>query len=149
MFLKVMREVRNTFWDGSRLRRKIVVNGGIIKLNSSFVPGNCVLLRGSQGETVYILHKNERSKANEFRIDDEVNLTFHTAYRLVVPQDFRELVFDIQEYVNKMPIGNMISEQFGEYRYTARQGDGRWETVYAKSLNKYRKMSDDLLNLTS
>ncbi|MCL2704098.1 MAG: hypothetical protein FWE91_10895 [Defluviitaleaceae bacterium] len=148
MLLTIMREVRNMFWDGYCVNGEIVVKDGKIKLSEDFQSGDYVYLAGVDRNSVYILHKDYKSdEESYFTLNKTVNRIYTSAFRLNIPIDFLELVTEIEEFGKRSPKGNILSEQFGEYRYTVEKGRGSWETEFAKSLNRYRKMSDPLLHV--
>lgn len=143
MLIDVMREVRNSFWDGYSIRGRFAVSQGRIELPGKFSPGHYVLLRGEFGDSVYLLNKRRNSSV-EFNLKNSTNRVYDSAFRLRIPLDFIGLVDEIMEYKKNSPGLGIVSEQFGEYRYTLNQSQKGWETVFRKSLNRYRKMSDIL-----
>jgi len=148
MILEIMREIRNTFWDGYIYRGKIAVRGGVIDLNDDFVEGDYVFLVGKRGAEVYRLERFDEeigAAAGIFKVDTDADTIYEAAYRLTVPKDFSRLAAEIAEYERSKPKNNFAAEQFGSYRYAHGKGGNRWETLYRRALNKYRKMSDRLL----
>ena len=148
MLMTVMREVRNGFWDGYRINGVTRVRGGKISLDGDFKVGDYILLFDNGVFEVCILHKSIGKSGKNFSVDIEGDKRYSSTFRLKIPPDFLKLVSEIEEYCKRTPNSGIISEQFGEYRYTMDTGaDGRggtWEKVFQKSLNRYRKMHDPL-----
>jgi hypothetical protein len=142
----VMREVRNTFWDGYSVTGGFEAVKGRIYLGGGFAVGSHVCLRGSGGFFVAKLDKFNRNRTpGVFRVKGMSDGLYTNVYRLNVPDDFIQLVAEIEKYINASPRSNVVSEQFGGYRYTVEGGRGGWESVFSKALNRYRRMRDPLL----
>jgi len=148
MITAVMKEVRNTFSDGYVRRGEFEVKRGRIEISGDFAVGCHVYLVGKSGGTAVRLGRFDRGRQQGvFRVQGVEDGLYTAVYRLAVPKDFLDVVEQIKEFVKTTPRGGIISEQFGDYRYTLEGGSGGgWETVFSKPLNRYRKMLDDLLN---
>lgn len=143
MLIDILREVRNSFWDGWKSTGEFVSVEGIIELPGIFAPGNYVLLKSPTNISVYMLHNYPEEQ--KFLLEDTINQTFNSVFRLQIPEDFIRLSKEIEEFRRNTPNSAIVSEQFGEYRYTLGKTNESWELVFKKSLDRYRKMSDPLL----
>ena len=64
---------------------------------------------------------------------------------LAIPKAFRELVVDIQAYIDKQEPSAMVSESFGGYSYTKGTINGQlatWQNVFFNDLKPYRRLTD-------
>lgn len=144
MVFEVMREVRNTFYDGYSENGSFCVDNGNIVLQGEYWDSCYVLIHGGQHFGVYKMHKNAIQGA--YTIEEIIDGSFNgSVYRLDVPSDFIRLVKEIEEYVRKTPESNIISERFGDYSYSISKDTQSWEKVFSTRLNRYRKMMDVLL----
>ena len=61
---------------------------------------------------------------------------------LAPPAEFIETCRTISDYVEKNPVGALVSESFGAYSYTRSTANGStgWADVFSSSLLPYRRM---------
>lgn len=142
MLMAMFREVRNTFYNGYAEKGEFAVIGGKIAVSGYFPENSYALLDGAAGAMAAKVHKDGELGYIETGLPDG-NYT-GSIYRLKVPPDFVQLATEIDGYIKANGSRNLVSERFGEYSYTARETVG-WEAVFRKSLDRYRKMGDGLL----
>ena len=116
-----------------------ILNGLISPLSSSLIAGQYIRIVGSLlNDGIYLLPSN-------FTISSLVNETFTGAvFGLAIPKDLVTLDTEITAYVAANPASGYVSESFGGWSGTRATGANgaalSWESVYAKRLNRWRKM---------
>ena len=116
-----------------------ILNGLISPLSSSLIAGQYIRIVGSLlNDGIYLLPSN-------FTISSLVNETFTGAiFGLAIPKDLVTLDTEITAYVTANPATGYVSESFGGWSGTKATGANgaalSWESVYAKRLNRWRKM---------
>lgn len=129
--------------DGEYIDRSadtFTISSGVISpLSSSLVAGQYIRVVGSLlNDGIYLLPSN-------FTISTLVNETFTGAiFGLAIPKDLVTLDSEITAFVAANPASWYVSESFGGWSGTKATGANgaalSWESVYAKRLNRWRKV---------
>ena len=145
MLYEICEHLHNFFdqRDGDYIDRTagtfVISNGVISPLSSSLIAGQYIRIVGSLlNDGIYLLPSN-------FTISTLVNETFTGAiFGLAIPRDLVTLDTEITAYVTANPATGYVSESFGGWsgsRATGANGAPlSWESVYAKRLNRWRKL---------
>jgi hypothetical protein len=116
-----------------------ISSGVIFPLPSSLIAGQYIRIVGSLlNDGIYLLPSN-------FTISSLVNETFTgVIFGLAIPRDLVTLDSEITAYVAANPASGYVSESFGGWSGTKATGANgaalSWESVYAKRLNRWRKI---------
>jgi len=116
-----------------------ISSGLISPLSSTLIAGQYIRIVGSLlNDGIYLLPSN-------FTISSLVNETFTGAvFGLAIPKDLVTLDTEITAYVAANPASGYVSESFGGWSGTKATGANgaalSWESVYAKRLNRWRKI---------
>lgn len=145
MLYEICEHLHNFFdsRDGEYIDRSAdtftISNGVISPLSSTLIAGQYIRIVGSLlNDGIYLLPSN-------FTISSLVNETFTGAiFGLAIPKDLVTLDSEITAYVAANPASGYVSESFGGWSGTKATGANgaalSWESVYAKRLNRWRKM---------
>lgn len=129
--------------DGEYIDRSadtFTISSGVISpLSSSLIAGQYIRIVGSLlNDGIYLLPSN-------FTVSSLVDETFTGAiFGLAIPKDLVTLDSEITAYVAANPATGYVSESFGGWSGTKATGANgaalSWESVYAKRLNRWRKI---------
>ncbi|MCL2407822.1 MAG: hypothetical protein FWC95_07825 [Defluviitaleaceae bacterium] len=151
MLLSVIKEVRNTFWDGFATYGEFMMKNGKVSLPEFMNMGNAVILNAGTGTyAAYILPRGRRRGDTVSYLLDKNHRGTHIftgVFRLNLPSDFLVLLGEIEEFIKNNPRNSFASEQFGDYRYSTGNRANCFEDEFRRSLDKYRKMNDTLLGI--
>lgn len=143
--LSVMNYINNHFVR-SREEGDYEIKNGIISLSKKYAIGQYIYIVGSLlNDGLYLI--NDRL----ITLDDSMDESFSgTIYGLGIPSAFIQLVDEIELFSNSAEgqASNITSASFGIQSYSwATDANGNragWETVFAKRLNQYRRMTADI-----
>lgn len=132
MLLTILKHIRNDF-------RVESING---KFN---IENGTISLPAKEGQYVRILGSILNDGVYKYPVSDLKDEEFEgTVLLLAIPQDFLNLVADIQAYVDTTPRNDLQAESFGGYSYskmtTANGVKADWTDVFRQRLNAWRKI---------
>ena len=145
MLYEICEHLHNFFdsRDGEYIDRSadtFTISSGVISpLSSSLIAGQYIRIVGSLlNDGIYLLPSNRTITTLE-------NETFTGAiFGLAIPRDLVTLDSEITAYVAANPATGYTSESFGGWSGSRATGTNgaplSWESVYAKRLNRWRKM---------
>lgn len=140
-----MKQVNNYFVNTEESGQYEIRNG-IISLTETYLIGQYIYLCGSiLNDGLYLINDDL------ITLDGSTDESFSgTIYGLRIPRSFLDLAKDIMAF-NESSEGqasNITSASFGIQSYSwATDANGNragWETVFAKRLNQYRRMTTDI-----
>lgn len=92
------------------------------------------------GQYYRIIDSINNDGVYQFNVDELIDEEFDgTIWKMRVPNDFVKLCKEIEVYSKEYASSPYQSESFGGYSYS-KIGDGSWQSVFAKRLNRWRKI---------
>ncbi len=143
MLTQILREIRH-FYPSRIFKGTYILENGEITLDEMDIPpvtGQYVLIRGSRNFGVCPV---EQATAGRLKLSGEfVDDILDLVAILNIPGDLLQLSKEIEQWHNEAPTGQLATEKFGSYSYSAPK-DLSWQNHFKRDLLPFRRMFSDL-----